>query len=162
MTTRRMLLAGAAGLGASAAFPLSRRASAVAPASVSLSEAQWRRKLTPSQFEVLREAGTEMPFSSPLDAQFASGRYDCVGCGQKLYSSRAKFDSHTGWPSFYEPLRDAVGRSGDSSLGMQRTEVHCARCAGHLGHVFDDGPQPTGLRYCMNGVALNFVPGATA
>ncbi len=160
MMSRRMLLAGAAGLGAVGVFGA--RSTRAAAAALKLSDAAWRQKLTPAQFEVLRQAGTEMPFSSPLDLQFASGRYDCVGCGQKLYSSRTKFDSHTGWPSFYEPLPAAVERSTDGSLGMERTEVHCAQCAGHLGHVFDDGPQPTGLRYCMNGVVLNFVPGATA
>ena len=158
MTTRRTLLAGAAALACSVPFA----AFALEKTTVSLSEAEWRRKLTPAQFQVLRQAGTESPFSSPLDMQFAAGRYDCVGCGQKLYSSRTKFDSHTGWPSFYEPLQDAVARSSDGSMGMERTEVHCARCGGHLGHVFDDGPRPTGLRYCMNGVVLNFIPGAAA
>ena len=160
MTTRRTLLAGAAAFAAcgTAVSP----AFAVDQTAVTMSDADWRRKLTPAQFAVLRQAGTEMPFSSPLDMQYAPGRYDCVGCGQRLYSSRAKFDSHTGWPSFYEPLHDAVARSSDGSLGMERTEVHCARCGGHLGHVFDDGPRPTGLRYCMNGVVLTFVPGAAA
>ncbi len=166
MTTRRILLGSAAGLSVCAGFGLLRPATAVtageARGSGGLSEAQWRQKLTPAQFDVLRQAGTELPFSSPLDMQFASGRYDCVGCGQRLFSSNAKFDSHTGWPSFFEPLNHAVARSDDGSLGMQRTEVRCAQCQGHLGHVFDDGPRPTGLRYCMNGVALRFVPGAPA
>ena len=156
MTTRRTLLAAAASL--AWCVP----ALAVDQAPATLSDAQWRRRLTPAQFDILRRAGTEVPFSSPLDTQFAQGRYDCAGCAQPLFSSRAKFDSHTGWPSFYEPLHDAVARSSDGSFGVQRTEVHCARCGGHLGHVFDDGPRPTGLRYCMNGAALNFVAGAAA
>ena len=162
MTTRRMLLAGVASLGAGAAFSASLPAHAVTGPIVVLSDAQWHKRLTPQQFEILRQAGTEMPFSSPLDTLYASGRYDCVGCSQKLYSSNTKFDSHTGWPSFWEPLPGAVVRSSDASFGMERTEVHCARCGGHLGHVFDDGPKPTGLRYCMNGAVLNFVPGASA
>ena len=157
MTTRRTLLAGAA-----AALAWCGPAFAVDQSRIVMSEAEWRRRLTPAQFDILRRAGTEMPFSSPLDTQFAPGRYDCVGCGQKLYSSRTKFDSHTGWPSFYEPLHDAVAQSNDGSLGMERTEIHCARCGGHLGHVFDDGPRPTGLRYCMNGAVLNFIPGVAA
>ncbi len=168
MTTRRMLLAGTAGLAATAAFTQFRPATAVgitssgATPAVTLSEAEWRRKLTPAQFDVLRESGTEMPFSSPLDMKFAAGRYDCVGCGQHLYSSHTKFDSGTGWPSFYQPLDRAIATKADGSVGMLRTEVRCAQCDGHLGHVFNDGPRPTGLRYCMNGVVLNFVPGQAA
>ena len=162
MTTRRMLLATATGLGVSAAFAWRHPAAALSTPRLQLTQAQWRARLTPGQFKILRQAGTEMPFSSPLDMNFKPGRYDCVGCGQKLYSSKTKFDSHTGWPSFYEPLPDAVQRSADGSLGMERTEVHCVNCAGHLGHVFDDGPKPTGLRYCMNGVALQFIPGDVA
>jgi peptide-methionine (R)-S-oxide reductase len=162
MTTRRILLTGASGLAAAAVFAGLRPATAVTSAGGGLSEAEWRRKLTPAQFNVLRQAGTEMPFSSPLDRQFVSGRYDCVGCGQQLYSSRTKFDSGTGWPSFYAPLDHAVATVSDGSLGMARTEVRCARCDGHLGHVFDDGPRPTGQRYCMNGVVLNFIPGQPA
>jgi peptide-methionine (R)-S-oxide reductase len=110
------------------------------------------------QFRVLRQQGTEMPESSPLDHQYASGRYLCAGCALPLFASATKFDSGTGWPSFYAPLKDAVVTEVDGSMFMQRTEVHCSQCGGHLGHVFDDGPKPTGLRYCMNGVALNFVP----
>jgi peptide-methionine (R)-S-oxide reductase len=171
MTTRRLLMAGTAGLAATAIFAARRPATAVtavgvtpvmAAPGVTLSEADWRRKLTPAQFNVLRESGTEMPFSSALDRSFAAGRYDCVGCGQHLYSSHAKFDSGTGWPSFYEPLGHAIALKSDGSIGMQRTEVRCGQCDGHLGHVFDDGPRPTGLRYCMNGVVLNFVPGQPA
>jgi len=161
MTTRRMLMASTVGLAAIATVSRFRPATAVTAAETA-ADAEWRRKLTPAQFNVLRESGTEMPFSSPLDMSFAAGRYDCVGCGQHLYSSRTKFDSHTGWPSFYAPLDRAIQTVADGSVGMQRTEVRCAQCNGHLGHVFDDGPRPTGLRYCMNGVALNFVPGQPA
>jgi peptide-methionine (R)-S-oxide reductase len=120
---------------------------------------EWRKRLTPEQFRVLREQGTEWAGSSPLDREHRAGTYSCAGCDLALYSSRTKFDSGTGWPSFYQPLRNAVETSRDASDMMQRTEVHCRRCAGHLGHVFDDGPPPTGLRYCMNGVALRFRPG---
>ncbi len=162
MTTRRMLLARASGLGAAMTLGRAVPAAAVTQPTLMLSEAEWRKRLTADQFDILREAGTEAPFSSPLDAMFAPGRYDCVGCGQKLYSSKTKFDSHTGWPSFWEPLPGAVARKSDTSFLMERTEVHCARCAGHLGHVFDDGPKPTGLRYCMNGTVLHFVPGVSA
>jgi peptide-methionine (R)-S-oxide reductase len=162
MTTRRMLLKGFAGASAAAALAGSYPAIAVTQATLRLSEAQWRDRLTPAQFNVLREAGTEMPFSSPLDTQFASGRYDCAGCAQPLFSSRTKFDSGTGWPSFYAPLPHGVVQKADGSLGIERTEIRCSRCDGHLGHVFEDGPRPTGLRYCMNGVALNFVPGQPA
>lgn len=166
MTTRRMLLAGVGGL-AAAGFSGLRYAGAVSPAVTSAMTSpggtvDWSTRLTPTQFNVLRKAGTEMPFSSPLDLNFAAGRYDCAGCGQKLFSSRTKFDSGTGWPSFYEPLKGAVVQSNDSTFGMQRTEVHCVQCQGHLGHLFNDGPRPTGLRYCMNGVAMNFVAGQAA
>jgi peptide-methionine (R)-S-oxide reductase len=119
---------------------------------------EWRRLLTPAQYDVLRQAGTEAPGSSPLDHQFHPGIYDCAGCALPLFSSKTKFDSGTGWPSFWKPLDGAVRTTTDASLMMVRTEVHCRRCGGHLGHVFDDGPQPTGLRYCMDGVALTFKP----
>jgi peptide-methionine (R)-S-oxide reductase len=124
---------------------------------VTHTDAEWRHLLTPDQYYVLRQQGTEAPLSSPLDHQFAKGSYDCAGCEQKLFTSDTKFDSGTGWPSFWQPLAGAVATSDDDSLMMQRTEVHCSRCGGHLGHVFNDGPKPTGLRYCMNGVALKFV-----
>ncbi|HEY5820074.1 MAG TPA: peptide-methionine (R)-S-oxide reductase MsrB [Mesorhizobium sp.] len=123
---------------------------------VSMNDDEWRKKLTPEQFNVLREAGTERPFTSPLNDEHRAGIFDCAGCEQALFDSRTKFDSGTGWPSFWAPIEKAVGTEDDSSFGMTRTSVHCSRCGGHLGHVFDDGPKPTGLRYCMNGVAMTF------
>jgi peptide-methionine (R)-S-oxide reductase len=128
---------------------------------VTLSEEEWRRKLTPAQHRVLREHGTERAGSSPLDKQYDPGVYHCAGCGQPLFASNAKFNSGTGWPSFSAPLDGAVETETDRSFFMTRTEVHCSRCGGHIGHVFDDGPQPTGQRYCMNGVSLEFHPGET-
>ena len=120
--------------------------------------AEWRRLLGPRRYAILREAGTEPPFSSPLDKERRRGIYSCAGCGLPLFSSAAKFDSRTGWPSFFRPLPNAIVTRPDRSLLMTRTEVLCRRCGGHLGHVFDDGPRPTGLRYCMNGLALRFRP----
>ena len=116
------------------------------------------RALTPEQFHVLREHGTERAGSSPLNQEKRAGTFRCAGCGEPLFSSETKFESGTGWPSFYAPLGEAVATTVDRTHGMTRTEVHCAKCAGHLGHVFPDGPQPTGLRYCMNGLALEFEP----
>ena len=127
---------------------------------VAHTEAEWRALLTADQFEVLRRSATERPGSSPLNNEHRSGRFACAGCQLELFSSRTKFESHTGWPSFYAPLEHAVAETRDMALGMVRTEVHCRRCGGHLGHVFDDGPEPTGLRYCMNGVAMTFKPGS--
>jgi peptide-methionine (R)-S-oxide reductase len=121
-------------------------------------EAEWKQILTPEQFNVLRKHGTERARTSPLDKNYAPGMYNCAGCDLPLFTSDTKFDSGTGWPSFFQPLEKAVGTSVDKSFFTTRTEVHCSRCGGHLGHVFDDGPRPTGLRYCMNGVALKFVP----
>ncbi len=123
---------------------------------VNLTEAQWRTKLSPAAFLVLRQEDTERPFTSPLNDEHRRGTFACAGCALPLFASATKFDSHTGWPSFYAPLKDAVRTRDDGSLGIVRTEVHCRRCGGHLGHVFDDGPKPTGLRYCMNGVAMTF------
>ena len=125
---------------------------------VELTEAQWHARLTPTQYAVLREEATEVPYSSPLNSEHRAGVFSCAGCALALFSSATKFDSHTGWPSFWQPLPNAVSQQDDDSLGMQRTEVHCRRCGGHLGHVFDDGPKPTGLRYCMNGIAMTFAP----
>ena len=125
---------------------------------VSYTDAEWRRRLTPAQYDILRQQGTEVPFSSPLLNEHRKGTFDCAGCALPLYASATKYDSGTGWPSFWAPLPHAVLTADDTSLGVDRTEVHCRRCGSHLGHVFDDGPPPTGLRYCMNGLALIFAP----
>ena len=121
-------------------------------------EDAWREKLTPEQFRVLRRHGTERAGSSALNAERRAGRFVCAGCGAELFDSDTKFESGTGWPSFWGPREGAVATSTDRAFFMTRTEVHCARCGGHLGHLFPDGPEPTGLRYCMNGVAMRFVP----
>ena len=138
-----------------------RRAAAASPEvfEVTRSDDDWRQRLSPAQYAVLRHEGTERPFTSPLNGEHREGRFACAGCALDLFSSATKFDSGTGWPSFWQPLKNAVAEHRDSTLGMVRTEVHCRRCGGHLGHVFDDGPKPTGLRYCMNGVSLVFTPG---
>ena len=125
---------------------------------VNHTDEEWRQLLTPQQYAVLRTAATETPYSSPLNDEHRPGTFGCAGCGQDLFSSTTKFDSGTGWPSFWKALDNAVLEQPDNSAGMSRTEVLCQRCGGHLGHVFDDGPQPTGLRYCMNGVAMGFRP----
>jgi peptide-methionine (R)-S-oxide reductase len=121
-------------------------------------EDEWKQVLTPEQFKVLRKHGTERAFTSPLDKQYSNGAYYCAGCDLPLFTSDTKFNSGTGWPSFFQPIEGAIGTTIDKSLFMQRVEVHCSRCGGHLGHVFNDGPKPTGQRYCMNGVSLKFVP----
>jgi peptide-methionine (R)-S-oxide reductase len=126
---------------------------------VTKTEEEWKRLLTPQQYHVLRGHGTERAFTSPLDKEYGAGIYTCAGCDLQLFTSATKFNSGTGWPSFYAPLENAVGTTSDHSFLMVRTEVHCRRCGGHLGHVFDDGPKPTGLRYCINGVALKFIAG---
>ncbi|RWR03433.1 hypothetical protein ED28_00150 [[Pantoea] beijingensis] len=121
-------------------------------------ERQWREQLTAGQYFILREAGTEIPYSSPLNNEHRQGIFFCAGCDLPVFSSLTKFDSHTGWPSFWQPLEKAVVKRRDITFGVVRQEVHCRRCGGHLGHVFDDGPPPTGLRYCMNGAAMLFRP----
>jgi peptide-methionine (R)-S-oxide reductase len=125
---------------------------------VTRSPAQWKQLLGPERYRILREAGTERAFTSPLNKEHRRGTFKCAGCGLSLFSSTTKFESGTGWPSFYRPLPRAVVTRSDHSLLMERTEVLCRRCGGHLGHVFEDGPKPTGLRYCMNGLALRFQP----
>ena len=123
-----------------------------------LTDADWRQRLSPQAYDVLRKHGTERPGTSALNHEKRKGTFACAGCDLPLFSSDTKFESGTGWPSFYQPLPDAIGTTADRSFFTTRTEVHCSRCLGHLGHVFDDGPKPTGLRYCMNGVAMKFVP----
>ena len=154
---RRSLLGLAAGtLLAGAAILTSGRAAA--SFEVQRTPAEWRRRLGPQRFHILREAGTERPFTSPLLKEKRKGIYACAGCGLPLFSSAAKYDSGTGWPSFWKALPNAVAYKRDLSLGMVRTEEHCRRCGGHLGHVFDDGPRPTGKRHCINGLSLVFRP----
>ena len=126
---------------------------------ISKTEAEWRAKLTKGEYYILREAGTERAFTSPLNEEKRKGTFVCAGCSNRLYSSAHKYDSGTGWPSFYQPIETgAVGTSTDYKIGYPRTEVHCADCGGHLGHIFGDGPRPTGKRHCINGVAMDFVP----
>ena len=149
VTAMSMVTIGACAAGRTSASPDSGFA-------VTHTDAEWRNLLTPAQYDVLRNAGTEAPYSSPLNDEHRRGVFSCAGCARHLYSSDTKFDSGTGWPSFWKAMDNAVVERPDGSLGMMRTEVLCSQCGGHLGHVFNDGPQPTGLRYCMNGVAMTF------
>ena len=155
--SRRELLAtipfGLAGL-----WVLSVQGAAASGSRINKTPVEWMRELGPTRFQILREAGTEPPFSSPLNREHRQGVFACAGCALPLFSSSTKFDSGTGWPSFYRPLAGSVSTKPDHNFGMVRTEVLCSRCGGHLGHVFPDGPKPTGLRYCMNGLALEFAP----
>ncbi|WP_404712111.1 peptide-methionine (R)-S-oxide reductase MsrB [Sphingomonas sp. MMS24-J13] len=150
---------GTGGMAAAIAILWAGNSPAAARYEVNLPDAEWKKRLSPQAYAVLRHADTEAPFSSPLNMEHRAGMFTCAGCALPLFSSRTKFDSGTGWPSFWQPLSKAVLTQNDATLGMARTEVHCHRCGGHLGHVFEDGPKPTGLRYCMNGVALRFSPG---
>jgi len=163
MTTRRSLLFGGAvagaGFAAWLAVPRATRAQTSSVFPVSYPDAVWRERLTPAQYAILRQHGTERPYSSTLNNEHRRGTFICAGCEAELFASSAKYDSRTGWPSFWMPIdKAAVGESRDTSYGMVRTEIHCARCGGHLGHVFPDGPPPTGLRYCINGEAMRFKP----
>ena len=160
MISRRLLLSGVGGVAVIAGLSWLRGGSvkAAGPFEIEKSDAEWRQSLSPAQYKVLRQHGTERPYTSPLNAEKRKGTFACAACDLPLFSSDTKFESGTGWPSFYAPLANAVGTSDDRSLLMLRTEVHCRRCGGHLGHVFDDGPGPTGQRYCINSASLCQVP----
>ena len=161
LSRRNLLLAGlSAGALAVVAFRATRSTAGSSPGTfeITKTDEEWKKQLTSEQYTVLRKHGTERAFTSPLDKEYGAGSYACAGCDLPLFASQTKFDSRTGWPSFYQPLENAVATTTDRAWGMLRTEVHCRRCGGHLGHVFEDGPKPTGLRYCMNGVVLKFTP----
>jgi len=164
VSRRALLLGGTAVLALSAASLMFRGGDSTRAAEGSFeiekTEAEWRAILDETEYAVLREEATERPWTSPLNDEHRPGIFSCKGCDLQLFDAATKFDSGTGWPSFYQPLENAVGETVDNTLGMTRTEVHCRRCGGHLGHVFPDGPPPTGLRYCMNGVSLKFEPAA--
>ena len=163
MIDRRILLASVASLFGLAASRWLRAtpAQAAEKFEIEKTDAEWRAQLTPQQYDILRKHGTERPGTSPLNKEKRKGTFACAGCDLPLFSSDTKYESRTGWPSFWQPLANAVGTTTDRSFLMTRTEVHCRRCGGHLGHVFDDGPKPTGLRYCMNGLSLKFIPAAS-
>jgi peptide-methionine (R)-S-oxide reductase len=165
MPSRRQFFLTCSAAAAAGAFALNGRRAVSAtttpgPFEVNHTDDEWRRILTPTQYAILRQADTERPYSSPLNNEHRAGIFSCAGCQLPAYASSTKFDSHTGWPSFWTPIDNAIKTTEDLSFGTTRTEVHCRRCGGHLGHVFDDGPKPTGLRYCMNGGALLFKPTA--
>jgi peptide-methionine (R)-S-oxide reductase len=140
-------------------FGCGKSATAKTRYAVTYSDAEWKKRLSPAAYLVLRREDTERPYTSPLNKEKRKGTFVCAACNQRLFASATKFESGTGWPSFYAPLAGGIGTKTDYKIGVPRTEVHCARCGGHLGHVFDDGPKPTGKRYCMNGVAMKFIPG---
>lgn len=166
MVTRRGILLGtagfaavaAAGVGAARWWGSQATAATDGTFEVTKTPEEWRKILTPQQYAILRDADTERAFTSPLNKEKRKGTFACAGCDLPLFASETKFESGTGWPSFYKPIDDAIGIEKDFSWGMLRDEVHCRRCGGHLGHVFNDGPKPTGLRYCINGLALKFIP----
>jgi peptide-methionine (R)-S-oxide reductase len=158
LTKRIFVVGGLLGLARIVVLPQDDAKAAGSELPLTRTAAEWRNMLTPAQYAVLRESSTERPYTSPLNDEHRRGNFACAGCDQEAFSSTTKFDSRTGWPSFWAALDKAIGTTRDTTLGMTRIAVHCSRCGGHLGHVFNDGPKPTGLRYCMNGVAMTFKP----